>query len=447
MMPVVPFLIPYIAITFLHTALQEHYAAKGGWTAHEDQEDQSPDPNTPLPTVDVVIPTFNEDPGVLDDCCASLVRQDYKGELRFLLVDDGSANLSQLLPVYHKYAALRRWTVLQYSDGNQGKREAQTAAIYGAEPESVTILGPKDPVTLRRVLDGSSAELVLMVDSDTVINSDGVRRILAPFTDKTVAAVTGDVRVLNREVNRLTKLIDERYRLLFRHERAAQSRFGRVLCCAGPFSAYRRTVLDEIWEEYRGRRFLGAKCTFGDDLQLTNLVLEQGYRSLYQPTAKARTIAPTGLWRYLRQQWRWNRSFYRELWWIILVLRKNPHPYLVLDQLARAVPPLLLGVAFAATTWDLLRLDLSRFVADLLHVAATLLVSMALALWQTRKLDFAVLYGLLYVGLLIATRLWALCTLRTTGWGTRTAVAGYDRRSESSSRRSRFARKWLPFCS
>jgi cellulose synthase/poly-beta-1,6-N-acetylglucosamine synthase-like glycosyltransferase len=421
MMPVVPLLIPYIAITFLHTVLQEHYAAKDGGTAHEgEEEDQSPGPTTRWPAVDVVIPTYNEDPHVLDACCASLVEQDYKGEMRFLLVDDGSTNLPELLPVYRRYAALPGWAVLQFSNGNRGKRKAQNVAIYGAKPESVAIVGPKDPGTLSRVLHGSNAEFVLMVDSDTVIDSDGVRRILAPFTDGTVAAVTGDVRVLNRDVNRLTKLIDERYRLLFRHERAAQSFFGRVFCCAGPFSAYRLKALDKIWREYVERKFLGAPCTFGDDLQLTNLVLKQGHRSLYEPTAKALTTAPTGLWGYLRQQWRWNRSFYRELWSIISVLRKNPHPYLVLDQLARAVPPLLLGGAFAVTAWDLLRLDLSRFVAEFMHVAAMLLVSLALALWQTRKLDFAVLYGLLYVGLLIATRLWALCTLRNTSWGTRT---------------------------
>lgn len=419
MTPVVPLLVPYIAITVLHTVLQEHYAAKGDRTAYGD-EYRSPDPTTPWPAVDVVIPTFNEDPQVLGACCASLAQQDYQGEMRFLLVDDGSANLSELLPVYSKYATLPEWTVLQFSDGNRGKREAQDAAINGAKPESVTILGPKDPGTLRRVLHGSHAEFVLMVDSDTVIDSDAVRRILAPFADEKVAAVTGDVRVLNRDVNRLTKLIDERYLLLFRHERAAQSSFGQVFCCAGPFSAYRLTAMDEIWQKYLGRKFLGAKCTFGDDIQLTNLVLKQGHRSLYQPTAKARTAAPTRLWGYLRQQWRWNRSFYRELWSIISVLRRNPHPYLVLDQLARAMPPLLLGAAFAVTAWDLLHQDLSRFVADVQHVAAMLLVSLALALWQTRKLDFAVLYGLLYVGLLIATRLWALCTLRNSSWGTRT---------------------------
>jgi N-acetylglucosaminyltransferase len=215
MTPVVPLLVPYIAITFLHTVLQEHYAAKGGRAAHED-EYQSPDPTTPWPAVDVVIPTFNEDPLVLDACCASLTKQDYKGEMRFLLVDDGSANLPELLPVYHKYAVRPEWTILQFSDGNRGKRRAQHAAIYEEEQESVTVLGSTDPETLQQVRQRSKAEFVLMVDSDTVIKSDGVRQILAPFADEEVAAVTGDVRALNRDANRLTRLIDERYGLLFR---------------------------------------------------------------------------------------------------------------------------------------------------------------------------------------------------------------------------------------
>ena len=36
----------------------------------------------------------------------------------------------------------------------------------------------------------------------------------------------------------------------------------------------------------------------------------------------------------------------------------------------------------------------------------------------------APLYGLLNIGLLIWLRLWALCTLRDNGWGTRQTVEG-----------------------
>jgi hyaluronan synthase len=86
-----------------------------------------------------------------------------------------------------------------------------------------------------------------------------------------------------------------------------------VFCCAGPFSAYRRAALDEVLPRYLGQRFCGRRRVFGDDLKLTNLVLGAGYDSVFEPAAMAATDVPTTLRRFVRQQLRWNRSFYREL--------------------------------------------------------------------------------------------------------------------------------------
>lgn len=49
----------------------------------------------------------------------------------------------------------------------------------------------------------------------------------------------------------------------------------------------------------------------------------------------------------MRQQLRWNRSFYRELRWIIPLLVRRP-PYLTLDVAARFLLPLLLPMALVA---------------------------------------------------------------------------------------------------
>jgi cellulose synthase/poly-beta-1,6-N-acetylglucosamine synthase-like glycosyltransferase len=451
MTPMVLLLIPYATLVVLHTVLQERLAPKGMSAANEAGSGPATPATAPPPSVVVVIPTYNENPRVLDACCASLVEQDAAGTMRVLLVDDGSSNLDQLLPVYRKYQALPVWTVLISRDGrNHGKRQAQNAAIYGPG-RLYTTLEPAD----LEAPPPPRADFVLMVDSDTVVASDGVHRILAPFADPETASVTGDVGVLNRDCNWLTDLIDERYRLLFRHERAAQSYDTRVFCCAGPFSAYRLKVLDDVWKPYMERTFWGSRCTFGDDLQLTNLMLEQGKRSIYQPRAEAWTIVPTTVRGYLRQQWRWNRSFYRQVRWILPVLRRNPSPYLVLDLLARAAPPLLLGVAIGHASWHLVLLGVSRSIPDLLVIAAMVLIGAAQALWQTRKPRFVLLYGLLYVGLLIPTRIWALCTIGVNGWGTRRpwkasggATSGRRYRwREWSSRRSRLVRRRLPFFS
>jgi cellulose synthase/poly-beta-1,6-N-acetylglucosamine synthase-like glycosyltransferase len=120
------------------------------------------------------------------------------------------------------------------------------------------------------------------------------------------------MRAYKAERSWLTRAIDVRYRLLCERERAAQGFHGAVLCCAGPFSAFRRSAVKRVLPRYVAPWRLGGRRP-GDDLELTNLVLKEGYRSVYQPAAEAWTKVPTTLLGFVRQQRRWNRSFYREL--------------------------------------------------------------------------------------------------------------------------------------
>jgi N-acetylglucosaminyltransferase len=348
------------------------------------------------PSVDVVLPCYNEDPALLDACCASLDTQDYPGEFNVFLVDDGSSNRDALMDVYLRYQGRPRWSV-HLLDRNHGKRRAQDVAV--------------------RAGDG---QLVVTVDSDTVVEPDGVRRLVNAFADLRVGAVTGDVRVSNVADSWLTDLIDERYRLLFEQERAAQSKAAAVLCCSGPFSAYRRSIIERVWGDYLAQTFLGRACVAGDDLHLTVLVLAQGHRSLYEPSAKARTHVPETLGSYVRQQVRWNRSFYREL---LPTLRLLPgrRPYITLDVAARLLLPLLLAGGTALATWQALT-NLGR-PSHVLAAAGAITVmcvsSAGLLASKSPRISFVVLYGLIYVSLLIPARLWALVTLRHDGWGTR----------------------------
>ena len=55
------------------------------------------------------------------------------------------------------------------------------------------------------------------------------------------------------------------------------------MCCSGPFSAYRKEIIDKVKEKYITQYFLGENCTYGDDRHLTNLV----------PLKKAMTLPST----------------------------------------------------------------------------------------------------------------------------------------------------------
>jgi N-acetylglucosaminyltransferase len=381
-----------LLVTLLYISILIPYGVTQGRYARRYLEAR-PRPASPRwPSMDVVLPCYNEEPQILAQCCESVERLDYPGELRFFIVDDGSSNRAALEPVYRHYQARPRWTLIMQA--RLGKREAQAAAI--------------------RVGVG---ELVVTIDSDTVLAPDALRQLVPAFTEPDVGAVPGDVRVLNRDHNWLTKLLDERYRLLFEQERAAQSHVGAVLCCSGPFSAYRRTAVEAVLDHYLRQRFLGLRCIAGDDIHLTNLVLAEGYRSLYEPSAKALTIVPTTLRRYARQQARWNRSFYREL---VPTLRaiKGRSPYLTLDVTARLVLPLVLtaGIVLAAS-----HALAGRPAAGALGVAVMGGAGAGLLTGKTLPLTrgFVLRYGLIYLLLLIPVRFWSLITVRANGWGTR----------------------------
>ena len=261
-------------------------------------------------------------------------------------------------------------------------------------------------------------ELVVLMDSDTVLATDAVRQAAVCFRDERVGAVSGNVGVLNAAANLLTRLIHHRYRLRFQLERPAQGLFTSLLCCAGPFSVYRRSVLRDLWPRYLTQTFAGVRCTNGDDLHLTNLVLAAGRQVLFEPRAVASTSVPGSLRLYLRQQLRWNRSFYRELRWTFAGIRSR-HPYLVLDVLARGLLPLLQAAALVLLASEGLLVGWELLVADLTLALAMLLVTAVFLLGQGVSVSFLLLYGPLHMVLLVPVRIVALLTLACPRWETR----------------------------
>jgi N-acetylglucosaminyltransferase len=381
----------YVTLVLLHSTLERVYALRS-----RRQRRAGPDP-VPVPVgwpaVDVVIPCFNEDPALLEACCRSVADQDYQGRTRVWLVDDGSGNRDALVAVYERWAD-KGWSV-RLLDGNTGKRAAQDEAV-------------------RR----GSGELVVLMDSDTVLASDAVRQAAACFADDRVGAVSGSIGVLNAPTNLLTRLIHHRYRLRFQVERPAQGFFTSLLCCSGPFAVYRRSLLAGLWPRYLTQTFAGVRCTNGDDLHLTNLVLATGRQVVFEPRAIASTWVPRSLPLYLRQQLRWNRSFYRELRWTFAGIRSR-HPYLALDVLARALLPLLLAAALVLLASEGLLAGWELLAADLSLALAMLCVSAAFLLVHGASVPFLLLYGPLHMALLVPVRVWALLTLASPRWETR----------------------------
>lgn len=353
-----------------------------------------------LHSVAVVIPTYNEEPADLERCVQSALTQHYEAPLSVIVIDDGSKDKRGIQHIREKFSNAPNLTIHEFAQ-NKGKRHAQKYAFD---------------------FFGDSVDIIVTIDSDTVLAQDSITHLVLLFADPKVGAVTGDVRAIRQ--NFLSTLIDARYWTAFNQERAAQSLFGTVLCCSGPLAAYRNSIIQHVKEAYTSQKFLGGYCTYGDDRHLTNLVLEQGYTVHYERRAKAWTYVPQKLRPWLKQQARWNRSFYRELLWTlkrVILKRKYQNIYMVYDLSMQSILPLLLLAS-------LLFVCIKSVTESPLHLLGylTILVSVALlrggyAYLRTRERMFFLfpLYAFCHIFLLIPVRVYALCTLRTTKWGTR----------------------------
>jgi hyaluronan synthase/N-acetylglucosaminyltransferase len=351
------------------------------------------------PSVDVVVAAYDEDPDSLTACFESVVDQDYEGTLNVYVVDDFSPNRAELAPIYEHYGALPGWSIL-LPEWNRGKRHAQDAAFRECR-----------------------GDILVTIDSDTIVAPDGVRKIVEAFADPRVGAATGDIGVTNWRRNLLTRLIGMRYWVAFNQERAAQGWFRTVLCCSGPLAAYRRSVLERVWDDYIRQTFRGVSCTYGDDRHLTNLVLAGGSDTLFVPGARAITNAPESLRGYLRQQLRWNKSFYRELLWTLPFLARRSG-YMVFDVLVQTLLPLLLTLAIVSSLAFAILFDPTRILRYAAAIAIMAMIRCTYAIYRTRRPSFLlfVLYGFLHAALLIPLRIRALATLTDNRWGTRTAI-------------------------
>jgi len=355
----------------------------------------------------VVVPIFNEDPATLARCLKSIGRQTHQ-PVFVRIVDDGSTDPAAYGVATDWASRVRGATVVWQH--NAGKRAAMGRAF----------------AELADLVD-----VFVCVDSDTVLEPGAIREGLAPFTDPRTAAVTGTVVALNHASGLLPRLLDLRYVNAFLYERAAYSRLGAVLCVCGSLAFWRADIVKAHLEDFLGQTFLGQPATYGDDRHLTNLSLLHG-RVVLAHSAVARTAVPEKGGHLIRQQIRWGRSFFREsLWSLTHLSPRRPAWWLALVE----------TVSWAGFTGGLFfTLFVLPAITGEVHVVDYLVwvtlggYARSVHVFSVRRPDYprvqqlavfllAPLYGMLHVLVLLPLRIWSLCTLRSTNWGTRATGA------------------------
>jgi|UniRef100_A0A7V6A2S4 hyaluronan synthase len=360
-----------------------------------------PLPDQPLPKVSVIIPAYNEG-AMVEKAIYSVAASDYPADrLEIFCIDDGSKDDTW---EYIDRAAKRLPGLIKAIrfPVNRGKREALYAGFKQAK-----------------------GEFFVTVDSDSVIQPDTLKHILAPMMHNPgIGAVAGNVKIYNRHANLLTRMLFVRFVLSFDFLRASQAMYGFVFCTPGALSAYRREAVWPVLDEWRGQTFLGRRCNIGEDRAFTNLVLRQGYHTFYQRSAVVFTTVPETYRGLCKMFLRWDRSNFREsyiqLKFMFTRYREKHRLMPILDFFVRELefPLTMIFVPLLLVAIFLNPLILAKVIAAMAVVSFVLY---AYYLATERDLDFV--YGVLFTFYTFFLLKWikpyAFLTLRDGRWLTR----------------------------
>ena len=229
------------------------------------------------PKVSMLIPAYNEESVIAETVRAALASDYPKFEV--IVVDDGSTDRTAEI-VRARYERDPRVRLLTQT--NQGK-----------------------PSALNHGLSEAAGEVVVCIDADTVVDPETVSRLVRHFADPKVAAVAGNVKVMNR--NRwITRWQALEYITSQNLEKRAFDLLNCIPVVPGAAGAWRADTLRT------SGGFSGD--TVAEDTDLTLTIRRNGWKILYDEDAIGRTEVPETVDALIRQRFRWTFGTLQAVW-------------------------------------------------------------------------------------------------------------------------------------
>ncbi|HEY4284626.1 MAG TPA: polysaccharide deacetylase family protein, partial [Chthoniobacterales bacterium] len=226
----------------------------------------------------VVIAAYNEGK-VIAGTLRALLSTEYTGEIEVIVIDDGS--LDDTAAAVERLSAVDpRVQLLQQE--NRGKAR-----------------------TLQRALSLARNDVVVFIDADTQCQPNTLPRLVEPFVDPEVGAVSGHAKVGNLRTF-IAKCQALEYTCGFNLDRRAYDRWNCMTVVPGAISALRKGAIAEA-----GGLSLD---TLAEDTDLTLSLQRQRRRIVYAPQAVAWTEAPETVRSLSRQRFRWAYGTLQCLW-------------------------------------------------------------------------------------------------------------------------------------
>ncbi|XP_062894527.1 hyaluronan synthase 1-like [Mobula hypostoma] len=262
-----------------------------------------------------------------------------------------------------------------------------------------------------------TVDYIQVCDSDTSLDSQATAELVKVLdSDESYGAVGGEVRILNATDSFVSFISSLHYWTVFNLGRACQSYFNCVSCISGPLGMYRNNLVQQLLEPWYNQRFLGVRCTFGDDRHLTNRVLSLGYSTKYTPKAWCYTETPVPYLRWLNQQIRWTKSsiinwFFSSLFWYKQSLWMT-YEAIIMAMLPFYISLTIIKLFYYGCLWNILWMFL------FFHGFALIRAIIASYLKGSPVMIYLSLLPFFYMSGLLPIKCFSLLTITNTSWGT-----------------------------
>lgn len=232
---------------------------------------------THTPKVAIIVPCWNEE-STIDGTVRSLLALEYpKDKLQIVLVNDGSTDNTKT--VMDSYAGNPQITVLHKENG--GKHTAINAGIAIAK----------------------DAEFVGCLDADSFVAPDALREMISSFDNPKVAAATPAMSVFQPK-NFLEQMQNAEY-IIGIAARHALSAVNGIYVTPGPFSFYRRSVIEELGGFRHAHQ--------AEDMEMALRIQRAGYEIENAPRSRVYTKVPRSVPKLIKQRTRWTTGFLRNV--------------------------------------------------------------------------------------------------------------------------------------
>jgi hypothetical protein len=154
-------------------------------------------------------------------------------------------------------------------------------------------------------MSAARGDFFVLVDGDTAFEPDAIGRLVQPFHDPTVGAVSGNTKVANRR-RLLGRWQHIEYVIGFNLDRRMFDVAQCMPTVPGAIGAFRRAAVRDVGGI--------SEQTLAEDTDFTMAVIRAGWRVVYAPDAVAWTEAPATVRQLWRQRYRWSYGTMQAMW-------------------------------------------------------------------------------------------------------------------------------------